>query len=246
MSRAVITAVAGLVVIAAAVGAATTLGQARQRPAAELYGHWSMTTRGATVPSLIGTEDLTLHGLWRSVDGVAGDAVEFYDKSTAFGIAHGSESDNAGTEDFAMGVTFTSEPPEAGVGFSGNIMQKGRANEQGQVKLSALPTPLGGATFCRVKGTNGYQLLKSKVIIDDGDYHTAVCWREDVTIGLTVDGETLTMDFDPGSITTDEPVRIGNQAAEGNWADQHFGSNDCSVWVIGAGARELALSSTPC
>lgn len=238
------TVVAVIAAAAAGLAAAVTLSSAA--PAAQLYGQWSMTTEGDTAPSIVGAEPLTLYGPWRPADGVVGNAIEFYDKSTAFGIAHGSETDNAGTNDFAMGVTFTSESPKSGVGFSGNVMQKGRANEQGQVKLSTLPTPLGGATFCRVKGTNGYRLLKSKVIIDDGAYHTAVCWREDTTIGLTVDGETLTLAFDAGSVTTDEPVRIGNQAAEGNWSDQHFGRNDCSVWVIGAGSRELALSSTPC
>lgn len=242
MSRLVITVVA----LVAAAGSAAALMMSSAEPAAELYGHWSMTTEGNTVPSLVGAEPLTLYGAWRPAGGVVGDAIEFHGRSTAFGIAHGSEPDNAGTNDFAMGVTFTSESPEADVGFSGNIMQKGRANQQGQVKLSVLPTPSGGATFCRVKGTNGYRLLKSKVIIDDGAYHTAVCWREESTIGLTVDGETLTLAFDAGSITTDEPVRIANQAAEGSSADQHLGKNDCAVWVVGDGSRELALSSTPC
>jgi hypothetical protein len=242
MSRLVIT----LVAFIAATGSAAALMMSAGQPAAELYGQWSMTTKGDTVASLVGAEPLTLYGPWRSVAGVAGDAIEFHGSSTAYGIAHGSEPDNADTNDFAMGVTFTSESPQAGVGFSGNIMQKGRANQQGQVKLSVLPTPLGGATFCRVKGTNGYRLLKSKVIIDDGAFHTAVCWREDTTIGLTVDGETLALAFDAGSVTTDEPVRIANQAAEGSSADQHLGKNDCAVWVVGAGSRELALSSTPC
>ena len=242
MGRLVVTVVA----VVAAAGLAAAVALSSTAPAARRYGHWSMTADGDTIPSLVGSEPLTMYGSWGSTEGAVGEAIEFYDKTTAYGIAHGSEPDNAGTDDFAMGVTFTSESPKAGVGFSGNVMQKGRANKLGQVKLSTLPTPFGGATFCRVKGTNGYRLLKSKVIIDDGAFHTAVCWREGATIGLTVDGETLTLGFDPGTVTTDEPVRIANQAAEGNWADQHLGKNDCAVWVIGAGARELALASTPC
>jgi hypothetical protein len=244
MSRPVTTV--ALIAASAVAAVAAVLMLSSSEPAAKLYGQWSMTTEGDTVPSLVGAEPLTLYGPWRPTRGVVGEAIEFSGGITAYGIAHGTEPDNAGSHDFAMGVTFTSESPEAGVGFSGNVMQKGRANEQGQVKLSVLPTPLGGATFCRVKGTNGFKLLKSKVIIDDGAFHTAVCWREAATIGLTVDGETLTLGFDAGTVTTDEPVRIANQAAEGSSADQHLGRNDCSVWVIGAGARELALASTPC
>lgn len=239
--------IATILLVVAAAGAVGAIRMSHAEPAAaKIYDQWSMTTTGDTVPSMIGTADLTLYGLWRPAAGAVDDAVEFYDKSTAYGIAEGSENDNPDTNDFALGVTFTSAPPDSGVGFSGNVVQKGRASQVGQVKISTLPTPRGGAAFCRVEGTNGYQLLKSKVVIDDGAYHSAVCWREGATIGLSVDGETVTLAWDPGSVSNDEPVRIGNQAAEGNWTDQHFGKNDCVVWVIGVGARELAESSTPC
>lgn len=213
---------------------------------AVIFGHWAMTIKGNTVASMIGAENLRLHGPRRSAVGVVGTAVEFFSKSTAYGIAEGTEGHNPYGKDFAMGVTFTSEPVRSGLGFSGNVMQKGRANRQGQVKISTLPTRIGGATFCRVKGTNGYRLLKSKVVIDDGDFHTAVCWRRSSMIGLTVDRETIRDRFDPGLVFTTEPVRIGNQAAAGNWTDQHFGKNDCSVWAIGNGARSVAAASTPC
>jgi hypothetical protein len=215
------------------------------RPA-KIMGQWSMTTKGDTVPSTVGEEPITLAGPWKPAVGLEGEAVRFFSKRTAYGVAEGTEPDNPGTSDFAMGVTFTSDPVLPDVGFSGNVMQKGRAADDGQVKISTLPTTIGGATFCRVEGTNGFRLLKSKVRIDDGQFHTAICWREGGTIGLTVDGVDTRLDFDPGSIVTDEPVRIANQASEGNWTDQHFGKNDCSVWVIGRGARQLAGTLTPC
>ena len=214
--------------------------------AAESYGQWTMSTTGNTAPSAIGTEDITLYGQWRPATGDLGEAVEFFDhQAIAYGIAVGSESDNPGTQDFAMGVRFTSEPIPAGIGYSGNVMQKGLANKQGQVKISLYPVN-GGTTFCRIKGTNGYKVLKSRVDVDNGSYHTAVCWREGGTIGLTVDGVATTAIFDPGSVATTKPVRIGNKSATAGLTDQHFGKNDCSVWAIGDGSREFALSATPC
>ena len=216
-----------------------------ERPA-KVMGRWSMTTTGNRVPSLVDEEPMTLAGPWEPAVGLVGDAVRFYSKRTAFGVAYGTEPDNPGASDFAMGVTLTSDVLRPGVGFSGNVMQKGRAADDGQVKISTLPTKVGAAAFCRVEGINGSVLLKSKVPLDDGDFHTAVCWREGAVIGLTVDDVETRLNFDPGLIVTDEPIRIGNQASEGNWADQHFGKNDCSVWAIGRGARQLASSLTPC
>ena len=217
----------------------------QDRPA-QVLGQWSMSTSGNKVPSSVGREPITLAGPWMPAVGLVGDAVRFHSKQTAYGVAHGTEPDNPGSSDFAMGVTFTSAPVPPDVGFGGNVMQKGRARDDGQVKISTLPTKVGGATFCRVEGSNGFRLLKSKVRIDDGEFHTAICWREEETIGLTVDGVETRLDFDPGTILTDEPVRIGNQAPEGHWTDQHFGKNDCSLWVIGAGARQLASSLAAC
>jgi hypothetical protein len=214
--------------------------------AAEVKGQWSMTATGDVVPSVIGEEPMTLAGPWKPAAGLVGDAVRFFSKRTAYGVAPGTEPDNPRTSDFAMGVTLTTEHLTPDVGFSGNVMQKGRAADDGQVKISTLPTKVGAAAFCRVEGTNGFRLLKSKVRLDDGEFHTAICWREGEAIGLTVDGVETRLDFDAGSIVTDEPVRIGNQASEGNWTDQHFGKNDCSVWVIGRGARQLASTLTPC
>jgi hypothetical protein len=211
--------------------------------AADLYGQWPMSASGNVVPSTTGQADMTLSGSWESTTGAVGDAVRF-SAATSYGVVAHSEDANPGTGDFAMGVTFTSDPIADAT--SGNIMQKGLANKQGQVKISLNPT-LGGRTFCRVKGTNGYKILKSKVVeVDDGGWHTAICWREGTTVGLTVDGITVSLVFDPGSVTTTLPIRIGNKSATAGYTDQHFGMNDCSVWALGAGARALAVGSTPC
>lgn len=228
-----------LVLLTAAVMIALPMSSAS---AAELYGKWPMTVSGATVHNTTGQADMTLSGSWRPSTGAVGGAVQFT-AATSYGVATGSEGANPGTRDFAMGVTFTSSPIRDGT--SPNVMQKGLANAQGQVKISLNPTG-GGRTFCRVKGTNGYRILKSGVVVDDGRWHTAICWREGARIGLTVDGVTVSTAFDPGSVTTPLPVRIGNKSATADFTDQLFGKVDCSVWALGTGARALAASSTPC
>lgn len=210
----------------------------------DAYAQWSMTTSGDTVVSTVGSENITMYNKWQPAIGQVGDAIEFTD-ATSYGIAHGSESDNPGTSDFGMSVTFTSNPIPEGVGYSGNVIQKGLANKQGQVKISLVPSS-GGTVACRIKGTNGYRTIGSKVIVDDGAWHKATCWRTGIMLGLTVDGITRTTTFNPGSIVTDQPLRIGNKLSTADWTDQHFGKTDCTAWVIGLNAREQALKLTPC
>lgn len=57
----------------------------------------------------------------------------------AFGVAEGSEGLNPFTSDFALGVTFTSEPLAGRTHYTGNVAQKGPANAEGQVKTFLAP-----------------------------------------------------------------------------------------------------------
>jgi hypothetical protein len=174
---------------------------------------------------------------------VVGGAVEFT-SAPASGVARGT-GDNPGTEDFAMSVVFTSEEIPSGVGYSGKLMQKGRYDSPGQVKLQLAPAN-GGSVNCTVRGANGETLLRSGVTIDDGEWHTVSCWREGSRIGLTVDGLTRTDTFDAGMIVSREPVRVGNKSSATGALDQHLGANDCSVYLIGANARADAARLSPC
>ncbi len=187
---------------------------------------------------------MAFSGPWQQVVGRVGEAVEFT-AATSLGVALGTESQNPGADDFAMSETFTSQPIPAGVGYSGNVMQKGLFGDPGQIKMQLVPTN-GGTVSCRIKGTNGAKMLGSRVLVGDGAWHTATCWREGASIGLTVDGVTKSVQWDPGSIANRKRVTIGNKSATADWTDQHLGSVDCSVYTIGAGARNEALSLINC
>lgn len=109
---------------------------------------------------------------WQQAEGVVGDAVRF-GAASSYGVATGTEDENPGTADFALAVTFTSDPIASGVGYSGNVFQKGLYDRQGQVKISAVAAR-GGTTTCRVKGRNGFRLMRSRVVVDDGAWHTVL------------------------------------------------------------------------
>jgi hypothetical protein len=213
--------------------------QTAREPA--MVGEWSMSNVGDGGASAGG---MTFHGDWREVVGTVGGAVEFTGAPSS-GVARGTGDMNPGARDFAMSLTFTVTAIPAGAYYSGNLMQKGRYGSPGQVKLQ-VATAHGGSVNCFVKGSSGEVLLPSGVRVDDGRWHTASCWREGSSLGLTVDGRTRTDTFNAGTIASREPVRVGNRSETGGASDQHFGANDCSVYLIGANARADAARLTPC
>lgn len=205
---------------------------------------WSMTVVDGSSANLVGAAAMTFTGSWRQVPGLSGDAVEFTD-ATSYGVAAGTEGQNPRTSDFAVSEVFTSEAIPDGVGYSGNLMQKGRYGSPGQIKMQLVPLN-GGSVACRVKGTNGAKTLRSTVVVDDGDWHTTTCWREGGKVGLTVDGVSTAVRWNPGSIANRKALRVGNKSDTADWTDQHFGAVDCSVYALGTGARAHALSMVPC
>jgi hypothetical protein len=197
-----------------------------------------------TSDSSDGASPLEFAGDWEQVSGVVGGAVKFTGAPSS-GAARGTEDINPGTRDFAMSVVFTSRSIPEGVGYSGNLMQKGRSSDPGQMKLQLVPTN-GGTVDCVVKGADGAIRLSSAVRVDDGRWHTASCWREGSQLGLTVDDLTQLRFVDVGSIYNTQPVRVGNKSATADSSDQHFGANDCSVYLLGANAKADAARLTPC
>jgi hypothetical protein len=161
------------------------------------------------------------------------------------GVAPRSADINPGVRDFAMSVVFTSrEIPNVDT-YSGNLAQKGSYDSPGQIKLQLVPA-YDGSVDCRINGRNGSRVLSSRINVDDGRWHTASCWRDGSRVGLTVDGTTTAATFDPGSISNNRAFRIGNKSKSADWTDQHFGSNDCTVYLIGDNARTRAADLTPC
>jgi hypothetical protein len=213
---------------------------AESAQASVVVGEWGMSQVGNNTSP----DDLTFSGDWQQVSGLVGGAVKFTG-APSLGVARGTKDNNPGAGEFAMSVVFTSRSIPAGVGYSGNLMQKGDYSSPGQVKLQLVPAN-GGTVNCRVKGAYGATLLHSTVNVDEGAWHTASCWREGSRLGLTVDGVTQTDTYNAGPIRNDQPIRVGNKSSTADSSDQHFGANDCSVYLIGADAKADAARLTPC
>jgi hypothetical protein len=168
--------------------------------------------------------------------GLVGGAVEFT-RAPSFGTVANSKYDNPGNQNFAMGVVFTSKPIPSKP-YTGNLMQKGLFGDAGQVKLQLDPA-YQGTVDCRIKGTAGAKIITSRVNVDDGAWHTAVCWRSGSLVGLTVDGVVTSLTWNPKTITNQRLVLLGNKGATADASDQHFGRTDFATWVIDPDARAI-------
>lgn len=165
-----------------------------------------------------------------SVAGYVGVAVEFT-RAPSLGVVANSGDDNPGTNNFAMGIVFTSKSIPNSDRYTGNLMQKGLFGDSGQVKLQ-LVSAAQGSVDCRIKGTRGARVITSKVNVDDGARHMAVCWRAGAAVGITVDGAVTSVNWDPGSVRNSKRLTVGNKSAAGGSSDQHFGRTDFVTWVI--------------
>ena len=232
--------------IGAAVAVVATSLTATSAHTSPVVGEWSMRGVGDGTSAGAGeAPPLRFAGNWRQVTGFIGGAVKFTSAPSS-GVARGTADMNPGTRDFAMSLVFTSGAIPQGVGYSGNLMQKGRSYSGAQIKLQLVPAQ-HGTVKCTIEGFKQRVRLTSTVRrVDDGRWHTASCWRNGDLVGLTVDATTERRTITLGAITNSQPVRVGNKSRTAGAADQHFGANDCSVFVIGSHARAAAARRTPC
>lgn len=199
---------------------------------------WGMDLNGGVVADANGTQPMTFAGQGiMSVAGSVGGAVEFT-RSPSLGTVANSRYENPGTQNFAMGIVFTTQPIPNTSSYSGNLMQKGLFGDSGQVKLQ-LVAPAQGTVNCRIKGTSGAKIITSNVNVDNGAWHTAVCWRAGNVIGVTVDGVATSLTWSPGSVSNTKELTLGNKTATAGSSDQHFGRTDFATWVIDPNARSL-------
>jgi hypothetical protein len=203
---------------------------------------WSMTVVDGRAASLSAAAPMSLYGDWRSVQGKVGGAVQF-DTASSYGIADGTGGRNAKKANFALGAEFRSSPIPNG--YSGNVIQKGLWEDSGQVKLQVVPDG-GGTVNCRIKGGRAAKFIGSTILVGDSQWHSALCWREGATLGLTVDGVTTTIRADVGNIANVRPLNVANKTASSTWTDQLVGAIDCAVFAIGADARAAASAAIPC
>jgi len=216
--------------------------KALRRNLPRFVAKWPMTTVGAWSRNLVAGPDLHFAGNWRPAPGRIGQAVRFT-AAPAFGAAPRSEAKNPGPDDFAFGAMFTSRPIFGN--YTGNLMQKGFWDSRTQLKMELIPQR-GGTVHCRVKGLHGEESLISRVIVDEGRWHKAVCWRVGARVGLTVDNRSSSVAWRHGAISNTATVRLGNKNLLAGRQDQHFGKVDCAVYVLGAHARARALNNMPC
>lgn len=194
-----------------------------------------MDLTGGVVQDVNGTQPMTFTGQGiLSATGLVGGAVEFT-RAPSFGTVGNSKNDNPGTQNFAMGLVFTTRPIPT-TNYGGNLMQKGLFGDPGQVKLQLVPSSQGTVN-CRIKGTTGAKIITSTVNVDDGAWHTAVCWRAGNVVGVTVDGVAKSLTWNPGSISNGKYVLMGNKGVNADASDQHFGRTDFATWVIDPNAR---------
>ena len=202
---------------------------------------WGMDLSGGVVRDANGTQSMTFTGQGiLSVTGLVGGAVEFT-RAPSLGTVANSRYDNPGTQNFAMGVVFTSQPIPNTSSYGGNMMQKGLFGDPGQVKLQLVPAAQGTVN-CRIKGTSGAKIITSSVNVDDGAWHTAVCWRAGNVVGVTVDGVVTSLTWNPGAISNTKNLTLGNKTAKAGPSDQHFGRTDFATWIIDPNARSLGES----
>jgi hypothetical protein len=203
---------------------------------------WTMTVVDGRAAAFGASPPMSLYGDWRSVQGQVGGAVEF-EKASSFGVADGTGAHNPKKLNFAFGAMFRSSPIPNG--YSGNLVQKGFWEDAGQIKLQLVPDG-GGTVNCRIKGSRTAKFISSSVLVGDNQWHSALCWREGTTLGLTVDGVTSTMAASVGYIANSRPLNVANKTATSTWSDQLIGAIDCAVLATGADARPAAAAAMPC
>jgi hypothetical protein len=203
---------------------------------------WSMTVVNGGVPGS-GSASMSLYGNWQQVQGNVGSAVQF-NSATSYGVADGTAGRNPGKLNAALGAVFRSNPIPAG-GYSGNLIQKGLWGDSGQMKVQVVPDG-GGTVECRIKGSSKAKFIGSSIVVDDGQWHTAVCWREGGKLGLTVDGVTRSITASVGSIVNSRPLHVANKNESANWSDQLIGAVDCAALATGTDARPAALAALSC
>jgi hypothetical protein len=238
-------AVGAAVLSTAPSASASTAGDLAAPAAAVTYSatvdQWPMTVVDGRAPSN-GSTSIGLYGDWQAVSGKVGSAVQF-NSATSYGVADGTSGRNPGKANFALGAVFRSNPiPSA---YSGNLIQKGLWGDPGQMKLQVVPDG-GGTVNCRIKGAMRAKFIASSVVIDDGAWHTALCWRQGGTLGLTVDGVTRSLQASVGQIANSRALNIANKNDSATSSDQLIGAIDCSVLATGADAVAAANAAIPC
>jgi hypothetical protein len=129
---------------------------------------------------------------------------------------------DAGEDVFEYGAAVWLAPDQTTTGS--NIVQKGRfGTTGGQWKLQV--DSLTGEPSCVVRSGPDVVVVRSKVSIADSTWHRVVCRRDLGSVTIRVDDSVDRREGPTGSVTSDEPVRVGS-AGVGDGDDQFHGRID--------------------
>jgi hypothetical protein len=217
--------------------------------AASVRAQWDMTPSHGTVVDRTGRANLRLFGAWTSVRGAVGRAVRFrWNGRPAGAVVRSGSAFSPGFAPFAVGVTLRAQSVPASGGFSPNVVQKGLFHEGGQWKMELIRSGGHAVARCRFSGTRGHRTVldRTATALDNGRWHTVICWRAAAAYGIRVDGRTTREAGTVGSIVNSRPLRIASKTAGAGVSDQFQGAIDCVTYVQGASALPLAAAKAHC
>jgi hypothetical protein len=184
---------------------------------------------------------LTISGNYSQVAGPNSPAVSFAPISRA-STPHKTDLNPDGRE-FAVTVVFRVPTDTSTLTDTPNLAQKGFWGDDAQWKMQLKPEK--AAVQCRFKGTLGARLLTSSVTdVDDGEWHTATCWRSAAQIGVTVDGVDTSATASTGVIANSRPMLIGAKSLTSS-TDQFTGDIDYVALAVGDEAAQLSRQAAP-
>jgi len=233
----------GVLVAVAALAAALVPGTASfaAPPAKKVFEYTFDSAAAGVVADVTGKNHaLTLQGAWDASSGINSGAVSFAHPS--YGNSPAKSDLNPGSSEFAVTAVFR-VGDLSGLGDTPNIVQKGFFNDPGQWKMQLNHST--GAVQCRFKGSSGAMLVTSPVTgVDDGGWHTAVCWRTSSQLGVTVDGVRTPVSAKVGAISTTRPLRVGGKSLSAT-SDQFVGVLDYLSFAVGVKAETVSRKSAP-
>jgi hypothetical protein len=226
-----------------------TWGPTALASAATVRAQWDMTPSHGIVVDRTGRANLRLFGAWTNVRGAVGRAVRFHWNGRPAGaVVRSGSAFNPGLAPFAVGVTLRSQSVPASGGFSPNVVQKGLFHDRGQWKMELIRSGGHSVARCRFSGTRGHHsvLDRAATALDNGRWHTVICWRAASAYGIRVDGRQTRVGGTVGSIASSRVLRVASKTAGAGVTDQFQGAIDCVTYVQGTSALRLAAARAHC
>ncbi|MDX6366599.1 MAG: hypothetical protein QOK30_1675 [Nocardioidaceae bacterium] len=227
----------------------TMSGPTELASAATVRAQWDMSPSHGVVVDRAGRANLRLFGAWTNVRGAVGRAVRFrWNGRPAGGTVRTGSAFNPGTAPFAVGVTLRTQSVPAGGRYSPNVVQKGLFDDRGQWKMEVIRSGGHAVARCRFSGTRGHRsvLDRSGTALDNGRWHTVICWRAASAYGIRVDGRQTRVGGTVGSIVSSRALRVASKTAGAGVTDQFQGAIDCVTYVQGALPLRLAAAKAHC